>query len=501
MSNEGNLSDLSWFDSSERTIPVLAGGNMGHMTLKMSLSIKELIDMTRVYNARTIDDLGLEGQDLDAQRPLYESHAKSLAQYIVIGLVETNIRFLRGTGQQVSEKILRLQEQLGKSEYSCLQPFVTNIRDCKPDGSDLKYRQIDESTAHGIQPLDGVVRVVLNSKHVMSVVDGQHRRFAFDMVMKWLMEINNYRKFPEKGIFNPKDTLTHGNYMDPVIHEFWRQVLDIAVTKSTVSVECHLGATAEQERQIFSDLNSKGKKVELSQALEYDTSNPVNAFIKDELIGGGILEFETKIKDSSNWQLDDGKLLRKDLNPVTTLVLFGKVSSRDVTPSMVNEHKSLAKKYWEVVQGIPGFAEKGSRIKTIAAQPVVLKALARLVYDLGYGQRGVRNPEQLKKLWEAIESGKLNFSHSNPHWRTLMQNADEREVSFPGLSKYVHVPSGTNLDAGTYDETHKWVRYGSKHNDIYPRIGDLIRFQLEFDPRPSVTRSIAKEQELGLQAA
>ena len=58
------------------------------------------------------------------------------------------------------------------------------------------------------------------------------------------------------------------------------------------------------------------------------------------------------------------------------------------------------------------------------------------------------------------------------------------------IDAYVHVPDGTNLDAGTYDEKNKWVRFGNKHNDIYPRIGDLIRYKLGFNPRASVKRSI-----------
>lgn len=110
--------------------------------------------------------------------------------------------------------------------------------------------------------------------------------------------------------------------------EFWRQVLDLAVKESFVTVECHLGATAIQERQIFADLNSKGKTVELSQSLDYDSSDAVNAFIKKRLIGEEVIKFELVVKDSSNWQEDEGALLRKDLNPITVLCMFGKSSTK-----------------------------------------------------------------------------------------------------------------------------------------------------------------------------
>ena len=107
----------------------------------------------------------------------------------------------------------------------------------------------------------------------------------------------------------------------------------------------------------------------------------------------------------------------------------------------------------------------------------------------------MKNEEHLAELWKAVQSGRLDLSHKNDAWRSLILSAADREQLLPGVSEYVHVPSGTNLDAGTYNEENSWVRYGAKHNDIYPRIGDLIRYQLGFAPRPSVTRSIAKETE------
>lgn len=494
MNDRTTLADLGGFDSSEKTIPVLAGANMGHLTLKMNLSIRELIDMTRVYNITTINELDLKEQGLDAQRVLNEAHAKNLARYIVIGLVETNIRRLKRLEQGVSLRVSDLQGQLGKSEYSCLQPFVTNIRDCEPGGKDLIVERIEERIKGGdISKLDGVLKVVLTSKHIMSVVDGQHRRYAFDLVMKWLTEINNMKKYPAKGVFNPEDTLLEGEYLDAEIFEFWRQVLDLAIKESFVTVECHLGATAIQERQIFSDLNSKGKTVDLSQSLEYDSSDAVNVFIKKRLIEEEIIKFGTVVKDSSNWQEDEGVLLRKDLNPITALCMFGKASTKNFSPSMVSKRNAIAEKFWVTIQKVKGFATKGARTKTVAAQPVVLKAIARLAYELAHGKGGMQNEKNLGELWKAIETGKLDLSHNNDAWRSLILSAADRAKSMPGVSGFVHVPSGTNLDAGTYDEEHCWVRFGSKHNDIYPRIGDLIRYQLGFDPRPSVTRAIAKE--------
>ena len=164
--------------------------------------------------------------------------------------------------------------------------------------------------------------------------------------------------------------------------------------------------------------------------------------------------------------------------------------SKNITPSQVDDRKGFGKKFWTTIQQIQGFGSKRSRTKTVAAQPVVLKAVAKLANELMFGRDDIRNEENLIKLWKSIESGKLDFSHSNPIWRSLMLDPVTREKTHKGIENYVYVPLGTNLDAGTFDKDKNWVRYGSKHNDIFPRIGDLIRYELNFDPRPSVTKAI-----------
>ena len=115
--------------------------------------------------------------------------------------------------------------------------------------------------------------------------------------------------------------------------------------------------------------------------------------------------------------------------------------------------------------------------------------MARLFFELAFSKTD-KNEEDLQILIKAIKSGKLDFSHKNKVWKSLFLTTSERTNTYSGIEKYVHVPQGTNLDAGTFDDKNNWVRFGNRHNDIYPRIGDLIRYQLGFSPRTSVTRSI-----------
>ena len=73
-------------------------------------------------------------------------------------------------------------------------------------------------------------------------------------------------------------------------------------------------------------------------------------------------------------------------------------------------------------------------------------------------------------------------------WRALMMSDAERLEAFPGLEKYLYIPPETNLDAGVYNEYS--VRFGNRHNDIYPRLGDIIRWKINLSPRPSVQKAL-----------
>ena len=72
----------------------------------------------------------------------------------------------------------------------------------------------------------------------------------------------------------------------------------------------------------------------------------------------------------------------------------------------------------------------------------------------------------------------------------LMMSETERLKEFPGLEKYLFIPSEINIDAGIYDQQNNWVRFGNKHNDIYPRLGDVIRWKLGLKVRPTVAKAL-----------
>ena len=483
VSSPKTLGDLnSQVDSTGRWHHVLIGDNLGRRTLKFSMSLKDFIDGSSVGNRTNIENIEAFKGEFHAQRPLDTSHANGLARYTLMGLVRAVIRNLNG---DIDPKLLKMRDELGDPAYVSLQPVVCNIRTCAPNGEDLKIRDVGDGRALET----GAYQVMVGAKQLMWVVDGQHRREGFNRVLEFLRKVHQTYKYPSKGLFVP--TGYTSDLIDPGTHNFWSKILEVALTQATISVECHLGLKEDEEQQLFYDLNSKGKRVTQSLAYQYDHTDPINKFIAEEIIEENLLGFKPSEKDTSDWQSDDGSISRKDINSVTCLLALGKSNSKSATPAIIDARREYLKRFWTIISKVQGFGESQAKSKTVLAQPVMLKALAKLAFDLAYGHQNIKDEAAYKKLCESIVSKQIDFSHDNLLWRALLMSAEEREQSFAGISKYIHVPPDTNLDAGTFDPENKWVRFGSRHNDIFPRLGDSIRYTLDIKARPSVSKALA----------
>jgi hypothetical protein len=51
---------------------------------------------------------------------------------------------------------------------------------------------------------------------------------------------------------------------------------------------------------------------------------------------------------------------------------------------------------------------------------------------------------------------------------------------------------GDQFKGGEFDSTNGWVRFGPAHNDIVPRLGDVIRWKLGLTNRGSAEKARAK---------
>ena len=284
-----------------------------------------------------------------------------------------------------------------------------------------------------------------------------------------------FRSYPKRGSLFPYNG--DGVGVGTKHLEVWRECHNLALNHCTVAVEAHLNLSPEQQRQLFHDLNNLGKTVSASMAFDFDNSNPINVFIKDVLIDQGVLGAPVADKDIVDWASHDGSMARKDLVAVNSILFLNRTNPKGATPVQIEKMHDVALRFWAAVSEIPGFGEDQAKMKTVAAQPVVLKALAKLAYDFTAGRKA--NPDHLDKLLYGI--AEIDFSHQNPMWRVYEFPEEERRRKVAGLEDYLPKDDG-NRDLGAADESGR-MRFGAKHNDIFPILGDIIRWRLGLPKR------------------
>jgi hypothetical protein len=453
-------------DTSEKPVKAFIGHNLGNRTFLMMLPMHEFFGMSEVAN-----DPGRDGETV-AQRKLDPAHAHKLATYILKGLVSAAIDFRESRDQPVPQAMREVLKKLGPQPYLSLQPIVVNIRDCNVRGTDIRgIRLLDKTT----EETTGF-KIFLSQRHVLWVIDGQHRRKAMQLVFEFLDGLRSARTYPKKGNLVP---FGDGQAIDSDEVQVWEECFERARTFCTVAVEVHLGLQPDEERQLFHDLNRLGKKVDTNLALQFDNSNPVNLFIKERLmeeLGLGVVESDVK-----NWADDDGRVVRKDLVAVNAILLLNRTNINGATPQMIENRTDTAVWFWSAVRDIDGFGEERAREKTVAAQPVVLKALAKLVFDFSFSNR---RPDDGDDLTERLLSSlnEVDFSHDNPMWQYYSLNEEQRLAGgLTGLADYLPLDETGNRDIGSYQG--EFMRFGAKHNDIYPILGDMIRWKLKLPSR------------------
>ena len=469
-------------DSSAKTYPALVGENLGHTTLKFSLPISQVLQMTKVANHQNISNIVSFQNEYEAQRNLLVNHAKKLAQYTLMGLVKSEIQNHEKTKGKVSSAIYELQNNLGKPAYTSLQPMVTNIRACEMGGGDIPAVDV----GHKYGQTTGIYNVTLSNKHVLWVVDGQHRLEGFRMVLEFLKQVLRTCRYPKQSdlkLYAPNG-INNNQIISEEILSFWEAVYDWAMHRATVSVECHLGLNKYEEQQLFFDLNSKGKKVDTGLSFEFDHTDPINKAVKDIVIP--ILPFVPNLRDKNAFNVvDDGRLTRREVNKVTQILCLGK-QNRHVTPREVQEKEELIASFWQTIISIKHFGEPHWREKTVAAQSVTLKAVAFTIHRLVYGQNSLPREEAIKwtqTIFEAIRSNLLSFSFDNPIWTSILLEKTERENKLKGISKFVHINDEMVQTYGAVDLKTGKVRFGNRHNDIMRLLGDAISWQLSLPPR------------------
>jgi hypothetical protein len=455
-------------DNTSRAEKVFVGHNLGNRTFLALIPMKDFYSMSKVANERQEDGTPA------TQRPLDEVHATKLAKYILKGLVTAAIEYRSHFGKASSNELAAIQKQMGEQVYLSMQPLVVNLRTCSPGGKDIQGKRMEQDGE------TACFKIFLSQRDLFYVVDGQHRRFAMELVFEFLAELRQNRKYPKKPKLFEGDTK---EVLSPAVLAAWDECDEVARAFCRVAVEVHLGLGVKQEQQLFHDLNNLSKKVATSLALRFDSANPVNRFIQTDLLRD-ILQWEDVIDgDVADWHNDTGKWTFKDLAAVNALLFLNKTNIANASPADVEARKPIAIRTWEAISSVPGFGDVGAKTRTIMAQPVVVKAVAKLVFDLAFGKRRSDDADtHLEILLNNLHS--VNLSHGNPCWRYYELTEEGRiEHNLAGLKNYLPADDGSNRDVGRFDPATQWMRFGSKHNDIYPIIGDMLRWQLGLPSR------------------
>jgi hypothetical protein len=464
-------------DAVQTQIIAFLSRNLGHTTLLTHMSVVDFCRISVVANDE-------KAPELAAQRKLDPAHAKKLATFLLKGLVAAVMAKKEKAEEPAPEAWIAAQKKLGEQPYQAFQPLVANIRVCKRDGVDLGALPLTANSGE-----DCAVRVFLQQSQLLWVIDGQHRRRAMEKTLEFLSHAMESAEYARNSIYDAQGAI------DEDERHLWAECMAMAHSESKVAIEIHLGLGVEEERQLFHDLNQLGKKVEAGLALRYDKSSPLNVFTQEMIEAFGAREAQPgkatlrraeKDRDAANWEKDDGSLAIKDIVGVNRVLFVDRGELNLATRDGVSEEKKqLAVRFWDAVLEIEGFGQKDAKKKTTAAQPVMLKGMAKVLFDLAFGgkETAARRAELVEEFFEKLPD--IDFGHGNDVWAYFtFKEAERKRRNIKGLSRWLNPrKAGANQDIGWRSVETGCMRFNLRHNDIYPVLSDMIRWQMGLPKR------------------
>ena len=469
--------------------PVLTGFNMGNRTLSLTLTMEQFRENSDVANEARIVEMNGDRGDI-AQRPLDEKHAKAIALYMLRGLLVSVRQQWLADDRHVPDELEDLLSDLGEGPYQGLQPFTGNIRHCAPGGADLDIEQ---------RP-DGKLVIFLRQGQLIYVIDGQHRRHAYEIMISWLKELMASSRYKKRGgVYIPDEREELG--LTQAELEVWAAVLEMARSHFTVDVTVHLGLKPGQEKQLFHDLNNLGKKPDAALAQAFDQANPVTVFVRkviegEDLLGGIVISDQGSKKGRKKEVEETATIYRDDLVSSNALLFAGKTNQAGVSANTVSLHSDYGRRFWKAVASQDHFGEEGWEGKTLLSEPVMIKALAALAFTF-HGSRE-ENHALRDKLLAALEARTIDFGHKDPLWSIYFKDDAEREAEDPKLAIYL-TPDAGRKGYAFWQGDH--LSFAQNTRDIFRYLGDLIRWKLDLPPRPGVATLTAKLVQQGKMAA
>jgi hypothetical protein len=194
---------------------------------------------------------------------------------------------------------------------------------------------------------------------------------------------------------------------------FWQMALEEFTCSFSITAELHFGMTLDQERQLFYFLNDLSRAVPSAVSQAFDQDNAINTFthelIKDFIPMGLVSE-----KGQVDWE-DPAWIRRDSLNAINAKLILNHGNIENAKSSVVAPRLEDARAFWTAILALPGITDRKT---SLAAQPAMLKAIAKCFYDLKWARGSGRKalPEDIaEKFLAALPT--VDFSVKNLVWR------------------------------------------------------------------------------------
>ena len=363
--------------------------NLGATTFTTSIDVGTFLNQSLVGNDPAAGAV--------TQRPLSVAHATSMAAFNLSALINSTASMYEAKHGELPQEVVEIFDHVSRKSYYAWAPLVGSVR--------FSLSQVHAT----VNEVSGEWMLQLRPDQLIWVVDGQHRRKGLEYTRDWLTKMTTERKYPTLKAAFPQGIK---QVTDSAL-AFWQMALEEFTCSFSITAELHFGMTLDQERQLFYFLNDLSRAVPSSVAQAFDQDNAINTFthelIKDFIPMGLVSE-----KGQVDWE-DPAWIRRDSINAINAKLLLNHGNIDNAKSSVVGPRLEDARTFWKAVLALPGILDRKS---SLAAQPAMLKAIAKCYYDLRWARGSGRKalPADIAETFLAALPS-VDFSHRNLVWR------------------------------------------------------------------------------------
>jgi hypothetical protein len=397
--------------------------NLGATTFTTSIDVGTFLNQSLVGNDPAAGAV--------TQRPLSVGHATSMAAFNLSALINSTASLYEAKFGELPQEVVEVFDHVSRKSYYAWAPLVGSVRFALSEVLAAKNET------------SGEWMLQLRPDQLIWVVDGQHRRKGLEYTRDWLTKMTTERKYPTLKAAFPPGLKAVGN--DALV--FWQLALEEFTCSFSITAELHFGMTLDQERQLFYFLNDLSRAVPSAVSQAFDQDNAINVFthelIKDFIPMGLVSE-----KGQVDWE-DPAWIRRDSINAVNAKLILNHGNIENAKSSVVGPRLEDARAFWKAVLALPGIYDRKA---SLAAQPAMLKAIAKCYYDLKWARGSGRKnlPADIAETFLAALPS-VDFSPSNTLWRTMSGK-----------------PMGVLHSDGSF-------RFAPTHNEIVPLLSAELR--------------------------